>query len=628
VVTGFLGGVTRRPTHGRRVSQAVIDSAAWATALVLCSLLRLGLSGLAWWRLIPLVPLVVIAQLVAGSFFGLYRGRWVFGSIEEVAAVAKSFLLAGIGLLAVDASIMYERPLPISAVLAGGTMAVLIMVSARFWWRMDHDRQLRRLLKARGCERVIVFGAGSGGRGAIAAMLSDQESAYEAVALLDDDPGMRGVTTRGVKVVGDRFDMVRVAAEYHASAIVIALPSAKSSVVLELSELATKAGLAVRVLPSVRELLDGRVRVVDIREPTVRDLMGRHSIETDLEQAADYLHNKRVLVTGAGGSIGSELCRQIVQFGPAELIMLDRDESALHAVQLSIEGRALLDTPDLVLLDIRDRERVKQIFLDRRPEVVFHAAALKHLPLLETHPVEGLKTNVWGSLAVLEAAEAADVECFVNISTDKAADPCSVLGYSKRVAEGLTAGVNARAEGRYISVRFGNVLGSRGSVLNAFQKQLERGGPLTVTHPDVTRYFMTVEESVQLVLHAGAIGEGGQVLVLNMGEPVHIAEVAEQLAQTVDPPCPIEFVGLRQGEKMHEELFAKAEKSQLTVHPLIRSVGVPALDGDCVRYFPATISSERAADALVELCAVMRLELDDEEIEELPYDQIAVAGGS
>ena len=224
VVAGFLGGVARRPSHGRRVSQAVIDSAAWAGALVLCSVLRLGSGGLESWRLIPLVPLVVIAQLAAGSFFGLYRGKWVFGSVEEVGAVAKSFFVAGVGLLIVDGSIMYDRPLPISAVLAGGTMAVLVMVAVRFWWRMDHDRQLRRTLKDRGCQRVIVFGAGSGGRSAIAAMFNDAESAYFPVALLDDDPGMRGVTTRGVKVVGDRNDMQRVAAEHHASAVVIAVP--------------------------------------------------------------------------------------------------------------------------------------------------------------------------------------------------------------------------------------------------------------------------------------------------------------------------------------------------------------------------------------------------------------------
>jgi FlaA1/EpsC-like NDP-sugar epimerase len=606
----------------------VIDSAAWASALVVCSVLRLGSDGVSWWRLVPLVPLVVVAQLVAGTVFGLYRGRWVFGSIEEVSAVAKSFLFSGALLLVIDAAYSSDRPLPISVVLAGGTMAVLIMVGVRFGWRMDYDRQLRRRLQARECERVIVFGAGSGGRAAIKAMFADTESAYVAVALLDDDPSLRGLRTHGVKVVGDRHDMQLAAEEYDATGVVIAVPSASSSLVLELSELATKAGLSVRVLPSVRELLSSGVRVVDIREPTARDLMGRHSIEIDLDQAASFLRDKRVLVTGAGGSIGSELCRQIARFGPAELLMVDRDESALHSVQLSISGRALLDTPDVALLDIRDRDRVRQLFVERRPEVVFHAAALKHLPLLEAHPVEGFKTNVWGTLAVLEAARAAEVECFVNISTDKAADPCSILGYSKRVAEGLTAGLDEDAFGRYLSVRFGNVLGSRGSFLTAFQKQLELGGPLTVTHPDVTRFFMTVEEAVQLVLQAGAIGKGGGVLVLDMGEPVNIAEVAEQLAQTVKPPCPIEFVGLRRGEKLHEELFGVSEAPTLTAHPLIRSVRVPSLDGDCVRNFPTTITPERAAGALIALCNQMRHELDENDPHQIPQNWRAVAGGS
>jgi FlaA1/EpsC-like NDP-sugar epimerase len=363
------------------------------------------------------------------------------------------------------------------------------------------------------------------------------------------------------------------------------------------------------VLPSVRELLDGEVGLGDIRTPDARDLLGRHHIETDLELVAEYLRGRRVAVTGAGGSIGSELCRQLLAFEPAELIMIDRDESALHAVQLSIEGQALLNTPSTVLLDIRDRNRVKRLFMERRPEIVFHAAALKHLPLLEAYPVEALKTNVWGTLAVLEAAQAVGVERFVNISTDKAANPCSTLGYSKRVAEGLTAGINLKASGRYLSVRFGNVLGSRGSVLTTFRTQLEAGGPLTVTHPDVTRFFMTVEEAVQLVVQAAAIGRGGEVLVLDIGEPVRIADVAEQLARTVDPPCEISFVGLREGEKLHEELFGAGESPQPSAHPLIRSVSVPLIAGDDVRFLDPAIESHAAAQVLVDLCSSMSREL-------------------
>jgi FlaA1/EpsC-like NDP-sugar epimerase len=607
---GHPGGLARRPMHGRRVTQATIDCAVWLVALVACTTLRLGPDGLRAWRLLPFLPLIVALQIASGSVFGLYRGRWVFGSIEEVVAVAQSALLAGLGLLVVDASIMKNRPLPISAVLAGGTLAILLMISVRFWWRADHDRAIRRVLNARESERVVVFGAGSGGRHAIAAMFSDHDSPYVPVALLDDDPRAQGVTFRGVRVVGNRGDMARAKEQFNAVAIVIAVPSADSSLVLELSELAQRAGLAVRVLPSLRELLDGTIRVKDIREPTERDLLGRHSIETDLDQVAAYIRGKRVAVTGAGGSIGSELCRQIMQFEPAALLLIDRDESALHGAQLSIEGRALLDTPNLILVDIRDRDRVRTLFCQHRPEVVFHAAALKHLPLLESNPVEALKTNVWGTLAVLEASEAAGVERFVNISTDKAADPGSILGYSKRVAEGLTASVDARARGRYLSVRFGNVLGSRGSVLTAFRAQLEAGAPLTVTHPEATRFFMTVEEAVQLVVQAAAIGEGGRALVLDMGEPVRIGEVAEQLAQTVNPPCAIEYVGLRPGEKLHETLFSQAEQPEPSSHPLIRTVYVPPVDGDCVRFLSAGIEPEKAAHTLTQLCLSMELDLD------------------
>jgi FlaA1/EpsC-like NDP-sugar epimerase len=320
--------------------------------------------------------------------------------------------------------------------------------------------------------------------------------------------------------------------------------------------------------------------VGDIRDVSEADLLGRHEIETDIESIAGYLTGKRVLVTGAGGSIGSELCRQIYRFAPAELMMLDRDESALHAVQLSIEGRALLDNPNLLLLDIRDQDLLSRLFRDHRPEVVFHAAALKHLVLLENHPAEALKSNVWGTQSVLEAAAAAGVERFVNISTDKAADPISVLGYSKRIAERLTAHMATKAEGTYLSVRFGNVLGSRGSMLGSFQAQAEAGGPITVTDPDVTRYFMTVQEAVQLVIQAAAIGRDGEALVLDMGAPVRIADVAQRIAAQAHRPVNIVYTGLRPGEKLHEDLLGADEPDERPVHPLISHVNVPPVSAD------------------------------------------------
>jgi FlaA1/EpsC-like NDP-sugar epimerase len=309
-----------------------------------------------------------------------------------------------------------------------------------------------------------------------------------------------------------------------------------------------------------------------------------------------------VLVTGAGGSVGSELCRQVDRFQPAELMMLDRDESALHAVQLSLSGRALLDSPNLILADLRDAAGIKAIFAERRPEVVFHAAALKHLPLLESYPGEAVKSNVWGTQTVLEASADAGVERFVNISTDKAANPTSVLGYSKRITERLTAHASTVADGTYLSVRFGNVLGSRGSVLTAFAAQIAEGGPLTVTHPDVTRYFMTVQEAVQLVIQAAAIGREGEALVLEMGEPVRIAQVARQMGEQAGRPVEIVYTGLRPGEKLHEELFGVGEDDQRPLHPMISHVSVPPLHPGTVSMLTPYDNKDEIVADLIGLC--------------------------
>jgi FlaA1/EpsC-like NDP-sugar epimerase len=369
------------------------------------------------------------------------------------------------------------------------------------------------------------------------------------------------------------------------------------------------AGMAFKVLPSVSELLNHRVGVADVRDPQISDLLGRHQIETDLDAIAGYLRGKRVLVTGAGGSIGSELCRQLARFKPGELMMLDRDESALHAVQLSLRGHVALDDPELILADLRDSETVKAIFAARRPEVVFHAAALKHLPLLERHPGEAVKSNIWGTLTVLEAARG--VERFVNISTDKAADPASVLGYSKRITERLTAYADAVNPGTFLNVRFGNVLGSRGSVLTAFTAQVAAGGPITVTHPEVTRYFMTVQEAVQLVIQAAAIGRGGEALVLDMGQPVRIAEVARCLADQAPVPIDIVYTRLQSGEKLHEVLFGTGERDVRPLHPLISHVTVPALDPESVRVLDAYSDREKISDELVRLCSADAWTCDD-----------------
>ncbi len=359
--------------------------------------------------------------------------------------------------------------------------------------------------------------------------------------------------------------------------VILAITGASQRFIRTLTARTDAAGLKLLIVPRVDEIMrsGNAVGLNQLHEVKVEDLLGRRPIHIDLGAIADYLSNKVVLITGAGGSIGSELARQVHKFGPKELVLLDRDESGLHAVQLSIYGKGLLDTPDMVLADIRESAVMDEVFATHKPDVVFHAAALKHLPMLEQYPAEGWKTNVWGTLNVLEAARKHGVQHFVNISTDKAADPTSVLGKTKRLAEELTASFASEGAGTYLSVRFGNVLGSRGSMLYTFTTQIEAGGPVTVTHPEITRFFMTIPEACELVIQAGAIGDPGDVLVLDMGSPIRILDVAKRLIAQSGKEIEIVFTGLRPGEKLHEVLFSERENLSPTSHPLISHAPVP-----------------------------------------------------
>jgi len=380
-----------------------------------------------------------------------------------------------------------------------------------------------------------------------------------------------------------------------AEILLVAIPSASRQVLQELSEPCAKAGIVMKVVPTVHELIGGVARVGDIRDIRISDVLGRPPSLMDPTPMASYLRGKKVLVTGAGGSIGSELCRVLATHHPGQLLMLDRDESALHAVQLKLEGRAMLDSPSIILADIRDTDALVRVFERHRPDIVFHAAALKHLPLLERYPGEAIKTNVWGTLAVLAASSG--VTRFVNISTDKAADPISVLGTSKRIAERVVA--YGRPGTTCVSVRFGNVLGSRGSVLHTFAAQVNAGGPITVTHPDASRYFMTVTEAVHLVIAAGGVGRDGETLVLDMGEPARILDVAKLVSAS--SPVPIYFTGLRPGEKLHEQLFGTGEVDLRPVHPLISHVEVPPLDPVRAYALDAWADPQSAAEELARL---------------------------
>ena len=577
-----MGAVTRFSRRWRRQALLVIlvaDYLAWALAVLIAGTARLdfALTAVTWSGIFGAMLFGAATLSVVGVASGLYWRRHPVATHGEFRSLAITMLIVGIATSLVYAPAMQYLNVTTSRSLGilSAPIAVVMMAGVRSIWRTADDRTRRSDPSL--ASRMLIFGAGEAGQQIIRGLQRDPSTPFLPVAVLDDDARLTGRRISGLSIVGGSDKIAQAAASFNASVILLAVASAESAAIRYLVELSKEAGLQVKVLPPVSEILDGRVSTADIRELTITDLLHRDQAELDLDAICGYVQNRRVLVTGAGGSIGSELCRQLMRFAPSALVMLDRDESALLSLQLSIDGRGQMAGRDLVLADLRDRERIFEVFEEHRPEVVFHAAALKHVPLLENNPGEGVKTNVVGTLNVLEAAKAVNVRQLVNISTDKAADPENVLGFTKRIAERLTAAVGASASGEFKSVRFGNVLGSRGSVLTTFDEQIRAGGPVTVTDPEVTRYFMSVQEAVRLVIQAGAIGASGEVLVLDMGQPVRIVDLAQQVIDAAPRPVEIVFTGLRPGERLHEVLFAPDEQGVQRIHPKIWHTDVDAL---------------------------------------------------
>lgn len=538
-------------------------------------------STLAAWLLrplpLPLIDLTINARIYGlllsfGVVSGLYRGRWTVASFSEVRILATSYAAATV------AEVAYQWARGDRDHDGLVVLATLLSFSAsgvgRAAWRVWYERFQR----PQNGKRVIIVVDGEAGLQMTRGMLLDRESEYLPVAIIDGDPMHAHRMIMGIPVAGTTDEVSVVARRFQAEAVIVGAPHLPAATLGVIVEEARNAGCEVLIVPPLGPSDDPTRSAEAIRPLTELDLLQRREVSTDWAVITAYLRGKRVLVTGAGGSIGSELCRQIVKAAPASLVKLDRDESALQATQLSIEGHGLLNDPTLVVADIRDASRLLEVFRQHRPEIVFHAAALKHLSLLEMHPSEAVKTNVDGTQKVIAACADINVERFVNISTDKAADPTSVLGYSKRIGERITATYAiSLPSAKYLSVRFGNVIGSRGSVIHSFRAQAANGGPLTVTHPDVTRFFMTVEEAVLLVIQAGGIGRTGEALILDMGEPIRIDDVARRVAASVEPAVDITYTGLRPGEKMHEVLFGAGEIDERPEHPLISHVRVPPL---------------------------------------------------
>lgn len=584
--------IERNSPLARFVILGALDVIAWVIAWVLAAaaLGGLGADVLA----LEFLAMSLAGQLVIGTILGLYDNRYRIGSGAELlrvgAVVALVFVLVGgVELLAVGR-------LELVRVLLVSLFAGVIIIFARQVVSIVAHRDRR----PRQGQRIVVVGAGSVGESLIAQMVGDRHSAYIPVALVDDDTAKRNLRLHGVAVEGTTDALASVVASTRADGVLVAIASAPPELFEHLTRQLEGTAVRVRTVPSLTELMSDDVDLGSIRDLDVEDLMDRVELPVASAGVAELIRGRRVLVTGAGGSIGSELCRRIHREQPAELVLLDRDESALHALSLTLYGRALMDAPDLALVDIRDRDALTAVFDRHRPEVVFHAAALKHLPMLESFPGEGWKTNVHGTLNVLRACEAAGVDEFVNVSTDKAAAPTSWLGWTKLIAERLTGESAARTGRRYVSVRFGNVLGSRGSVLTTFQNQIAAGGPLTVTHPEATRYFMTIPEACSLVLEAASEGAGGDTMILDMGEQVTIVDVARRLMFLAGRTCDIVYTGLRDGEKLHEDLFVPGDEHVRGANERVWHMRVKPLSGSALPAADAPLTTlEAYIDGLV-----------------------------
>ncbi len=514
--------------------------------------------------------LLELTLIKLGVFFvfGLYKNLWKYASIEDLVQVVTTTFVSSSA--AVSYMFIMQQHLPRSIYILTFIIDMLLIGGVRLSYRALKSIKDNGFSKNKNMKRVMIVGAGQAGAMIIKELKSHEELNSKPVAVIDDDEIKLGRKINNVPIVGDRYHIRKYAEKLNIDEIIIAIPSAYKGEIRDIVEECSKTKCKLKMVPGMYELIDGKVSIKHIRDVDIEDLLGRDPVQVNLDEISGYLKDKVVMVTGGGGSIGSEICRQIAQFSPKKLLVIDIYENNAYDIQNELRH----NYPDLdvnVLIgSIRDRHRMEELFRSYKPNAVFHAAAHKHVPLMEDSPKEAIKNNVFGTLNVAELAHTYGVEKFVLISTDKAVNPTNVMGATKRITEMIVQALNKTSKTEFVAVRFGNVLGSNGSVIPLFKKQIAKGGPVTVTDPEITRYFMTIPEAVQLVIQAGAMAKGGEIFVLDMGEPVKILNLAENLIRLsgFEPyeDIDIKFTGLRPGEKLYEELLMDEEGLTETNH--------------------------------------------------------------
>lgn len=555
--------------------------------------------------LVGQLPFFVMITIVSFFLFKLYSRVWRYaGSSELLAIVGANFAGAICWFIF---SVLVEAVLPRSIYILTALVLTFFVGGTRLSLRVysyltSKPQYIQRTQKL---NKVLVIGAGDAG-----AMLAREIERYHSgkrkiIGFIDDDRDKQEKTMFGIRVLGSRYDIEQVVADTDANEIIIAMPSVKGKEIKEIIDVCKNTNCKLTILPGVYEIIEGTVSVNQLRPVEVEDLLGRDPVKLDTKNVSAYITGKVVLITGAGGSIGSEICRQVAKMQPKKMLLLGKGENSIYEIsqELSIEYPQIRKVP--IIADVRDEERINGIMDYFHPHVVFHAAAHKHVPLMEYQPMEAVRNNVLGTKVVAEAASKNGVETFVMISTDKAVNPTSVMGCTKRVAEMFVQSMNSISETRFAAVRFGNVLGSRGSVIPLFKKQIAKGGPVTVTHPDMKRYFMTIPEASQLVLQAGAMAEGGEVFVLDMGEPVKIYDLARDMI-TLSGMIPevdieIKFTGLRPGEKLFEELLSAEDGTEATQHKKIFTAMIKCVDKTKLDFQIRRLLEQTTGDNVVEV---------------------------